>query len=414
MDFDSTLNIINSVIASVKKSGLQEQTSISGSYPLISKHVAIASLENLSSFLEENSFNNELKDDNPLFKNFEQFLTNWNFSCVTSNYGNNLNLSCLLFYALDCAISSFIRDLSVYLEEDSPEKIQKRLNKVKNNCKSFESQVTLIEERFTDIDSRIASIEDAYEVSQKMPVSMEELDNNLKEIKSIHSSVNELKNNILDADEKIRQIYEDVKQKQEQASNLISSAETALGMATNASLAASFSKRKNELSTESNWWIVGLVVSLGSTLGIGCWRIHEVMAYFQKDNFSYGVLFSNLILSLLICFAPFWGAWFSTRRLGYLFKLREDYAYKSATAVAFEGYRDQAAKYDENMEAQVIESVLKRFEEPPLRLMDDPVRSSPISEYIAVFDFLKKNPSELDQLKKKIQDKEKMVSEEKK
>lgn len=73
-----------------------------------------------------------------------------------------------------------------------------------------------------------------------------------------------------------------------------------------------------------------------------------------------------------------------------MFKLREDYAYKAATAIAFEGYRDQAAKYDENMEAQVIESVLKRFEEPPLRLMADPVRSSPISEYIAIFDYLKK------------------------
>lgn len=96
-----------------------------------------------------------------------------------------------------------------------------------------------------------------------------------------------------------------------------------------------------------------------------------------------------------------------------MFKLREDYAYKAATAIAFEGYRDQAAKYDENMEAQVIESVLKRFEEPPLRLMADPVRSSPISEYIAIFDYLKKNPSEREQLKEKIQDKEKNSSEEK-
>lgn len=406
MDFDSTLNTINSVIASVKKSGLKEQTSISGAYPLISKHVAIASLEKLSSFLEDKSFNNELKDDNPLFKNFEQFLTNWYSLCVGSGYGNQ-NTSCLFFYALDCAISSFIRDLSVYLEDDSPEKIQKRLNKIKSNCKSFESQVSLIEDKFIDIDSCVASIEDAYEVSQKMPVSMEELNKNLKEIESIYSSVNESKNNILDADKKISQIYEDVKLKQEQSSNLISSAEKALGMATNASLASSFSNRKNELSTESIWWIVGLVVSLVVTIGIGCWRIHDVMEFFQTDNFSFGVLISNLILSFLICFAPFWGAWFSTRRLGYLFKLREDYAYKAATAIAFEGYRDQAAKYDENMEAQVIESVLKRFEEPPLRLMADPVRSSPISEYIAIFDFLKKNPSELEQLKEKIQDKEK-------
>ncbi len=413
MDFDSTLNKINSVIASVKESGLKEQTSIFGNYPLISKHVAIAYLEKLSSFLKENSFNNELKDDNPLFTNFEQFLTDWNSSCVASNFGNHQTLSCLLFYALECAIFSFTHDLSVYLEDDSPEKIQKRLNKIKSNCKSFESQVSLIAGRFFDIDSRVASIEDAYEVSQKMPVSMEELNNNLKEIESIHSSVNELKINILDADKKISQIYEDVKLKQEQSSNLISSAEKALGMATNVSLASSFSNRKNELSTESIWWIVGLVVSLVATIGIGCWRIHDVMEFFQTDNFSYGVLFSNLILSFLICFAPFWGAWFSTRRLGYLFKLREDYAYKAATAIAFEGYRDQAAKYDENMEAQVIESVLKRFEEPPLRLMADPVRSSPISEYIAIFDYLKKNPSEREQLKEKIQDKEKNSSEEK-
>lgn len=87
MDFDSTLNKINSVIASVKESGLKEQTSIFGNYPLISKHVAIAYLEKLSSFLKENSFNNELKDDNPLFTNFEQFLTDWNSSCVFGELG---------------------------------------------------------------------------------------------------------------------------------------------------------------------------------------------------------------------------------------------------------------------------------------------------------------------------------------
>lgn len=282
MNFDSTLNTINSVIASVKESGLKEQTSFLGAYPLISKHVAIASLEKLSSFLEENSFNNELKDDNPLFNNFEQFLTNWNFFCVNSDYGNRQNSSCLFFYALDCAISSFIRDLSVYLEDDSPDKIKERLNKIKSNCKSFESQVSLIEDRFIDIDSRVASIEDAYKVSQKMPVSMEELNNNLNEIESIYSSINESKNNILDADKKISQIYEDVKLKQEQSSNLISSAEKALGMATNASLASSFSNRKNELSTESIWWIVGLVVSLVATIGIGCWRIHDVMVFFSN------------------------------------------------------------------------------------------------------------------------------------
>lgn len=129
---------------------------------------------------------------------------------------------------------------------------------------------------------------------------------------------------------------------------------------------------------------------------------------------GYPLISKHVAIASLEKLSSFLEAWFSTRRLGYLFKLREDYAYKAATAIAFEGYRDQAAKYDENMEAQVIESVLKRFEEPPLRLMADPVRSSPISEYIAIFDFLKKHPSELDQLKEKIQDKGKNVSEEKK
>lgn len=414
MNFDPIIKRLNNIEASIKKSGLKEDVVILNNYPLFSKKAAIASIDKLVNFLNENSFNEELKEDNPLFKIFEKFFTDWHSSCVAANCGSNQSLSCMLFYALDVFVTTFIKDLSVYLEKDSPAEVQKRLNKVKTNCKSLETQISSIEDRIASIDSYMASIEDAYEVSQQMPVSMDELDTNLKEVKNIHCSVDELNKQILDKNAKIEQIFEDVKQKQEQATNLISSAETALGMATNASLASSFSKRKEELSTESNCWIVGLVVSLGSTLGIGCWRIHEVMKYFQNDSFSYGVLFSNLILSLLICFAPFWGAWFSTRRLGYLFKLREDYAYKSATAIAFEGYRDQAAKYDENMEAQVIGSVLNRFEEPPLRLMDDPVRSSPISEYIAIFDFLKKHPSELDQLKEKIQDKGKNVSEEKK
>lgn len=410
--FEQLINEIDSLRESINKSKLNTDITFNGNYPILSKNYAFLLLNKISDYLQSNSFSDSLKEDDPVIKNFETFLNTWDGLYIKSNNVSNTSFSCFCFYVLECKISSFIKSLSVYVSNETPEEIQKRINKVKGQCKSFESQINALSERFNNVEDYFLSIESAYDVSQKMPVTMDELKDNSRVIKNIRDNVDKTNNEISIMYEQIQSIYQDLKNKQDKASKILLSAENALGMATNASLASSFSSRKKELFIESNWWIGGLLFFLSATGCIGCWRIYSLMDFFQSPNFSYGFLFTNLILSVLVCVAPLWGAWFSTRRLGYLFKLREDYAYKAATAIAFEGYREQAAKRDENMETQVLKSVLQRFEEPPLRLMDEPVRSSPFSEILnskVFINFLRQNPSEFEKIESEIKKENKEV-----
>ncbi len=409
MVFDKILDTINSVKAEIGKTNLNNEVTFINNYPVLSKGIIINYLDDLSEYLESNEFSSELKEDNPIITNFKKLLNAWNQHSIKNGLLSNQNFSCIAGYSLVAIIYNLKKELSPYIDKDSADQIQKRFNIIKSQCKSIESQMTSWAKRFDNIENYISSIEGAYDVSQKMPVTMEELESNSKEIKDIRSSAEETNNKITDILDKINSIYIDVNNKQEVTSNLLLNAQNALGMATNASLASSFSKRTKELSTESNWWLVILGVSLVITLGLGIWRINELMKFLGSDSFSTGAVISNIILSIVICSAPFWGAWFATRRLGYLFKLKEDYAYKAATAIAFEGYRDKAEKYDGDIELQVFKSVLQRFEEAPLRLLTDPIRSSPISEFLnskALINFIKQNPSKVKKVLEEIENKD--------
>ena len=78
--------------------------------------------------------------------------------------------------------------------------------------------------------------------------------------------------------------------------------------------------------------------------------------------------------------APLWFAWLSTKQIGQRFKLAEDYGYKASVAKAYEGYRKEAARIDEELEARLFASALSRVEEAPLRLVEDGGHGSPWHE----------------------------------
>lgn len=69
--------------------------------------------------------------------------------------------------------------------------------------------------------------------------------------------------------------------------------------------------------------------------------------------------------------APFiWLGWFSARQHGFTSRLREDYAYKEASAKSFEGYKREAKDVDEEMLKKLLEQAIKNLGDNPIRICD--------------------------------------------
>ena len=88
----------------------------------------------------------------------------------------------------------------------------------------------------------------------------------------------------------------------------------------------------------------------------------------------------NVLLSILSVGTPVWFAWLATKQIGQRFRLAEDYAFKASIARAYEGFRREAARFDENMESKVLTSASTRLDELPLGLVEERSYGSPWHE----------------------------------
>ena len=87
---------------------------------------------------------------------------------------------------------------------------------------------------------------------------------------------------------------------------------------------------------------------------------------------KWGHFFERLIqlLSELPLTAPFiWLAWISILRYSQLSRLREDYEFKVASALALDGYLKQAEEINSALRQALLEQAMKTFSENPLRLL---------------------------------------------
>ena len=96
--------------------------------------------------------------------------------------------------------------------------------------------------------------------------------------------------------------------------------------------------------------------------------------------------------------APFiWLGWFSARQHGFTSRLREDYAYKEASAKSFEGYKRESKEVDEEMLKKLLEQAIDNLGDNPIRIYDGKNNhSSPAQEF---FDALIKDEKLFKRLK---------------
>ncbi|KFG90351.1 hypothetical protein BV98_001554 [Sphingobium herbicidovorans NBRC 16415] len=248
--------------------------------------------------------------------------------------------------------------------------------------RSVEARLKSLEPRTSALDKAIEDIEAAREAALNLPTDLATLTEARSEIEGHRTSASSAAGRIDAALEQATSAVSALEKHKETAAKLVAECSEAYRVTTTVGLAAAFDSRADKLHWSVRRWVAGLVVSL---LIIGCagaYRISELQKLLTSDADGVRV-WSSLVISILSIGAPLWFAWLSTKQIGQLFKLQEDYSFKASVAKAYEGYRREAARIDESFEARLFASALTRLEEAPLRLVDDETYGSPWHELTA-------------------------------
>ncbi len=129
-------------------------------------------------------------------------------------------------------------------------------------------------------------------------------------------------------------------------------------------MAGSFKSRKEELNYPIRVWGVVFVVAI---LAIFATSYYFVTPYI---NSAEEINYFEVVMKIALISPFIWLAWMSVKQYGYLSRIREDYAYKYASAMAFEGYKKHAVEIDEDLLKQLIQVSIDNLSQNPIRLFN--------------------------------------------
>ncbi len=137
-----------------------------------------------------------------------------------------------------------------------------------------------------------------------------------------------------------------------------------LDAASRAGMATSFSNRAAEYEWPRVGWLFLFLMSLSGVSLIGYYFIIPEI----KDKEGLERLY-RFITEIPLTLPFIWLAWFSALRFSQLGRLREDYAFKVATALSLDGYIKQANEVSPELKEKLLDIAITNFGENPLRLM---------------------------------------------
>lgn len=270
--------------------------------------------------------------------------------------------------------------LSSVLTEDKRGEAAKDLREFRRKLRGMESELKGMEPRAASLVSMVERIEQAYSAADQLPSDLESL-------REAREKIGELVRDATQDQGRVRNIREDadeldkqLNKSAEEARVVLDRCETAYSAATSVGLAAAFSERSKALSNSMWFWIGGLLVALAAGSFFGASQVRALSETLDVPNVTGWAITVNVLLSLLSIGAPVWFAWLATKQIGQRFRLAEDYAFKASISRAYEGFRREAARFDEDMEAKLLASALARLDELPLRLVEADSHGSPWHE----------------------------------
>ena len=215
---------------------------------------------------------------------------------------------------------------------DSIEQIDEELSATNEKIKIWKSEIQSVRE---DIGSKQADISKLKtEVEQ---IKKENIENKTK-LENQNAELNEQLKTNREHQEEIQKTIEDVSR---------------YGMA------GSFKKRKDELKIAQTLWALSTVLALGGLIAASY--------YIVKPIIESGTFEINQLLYKIPVFAScVWLGWFCSKQYGFISRIREDYSYKYAISMAFEGYKNETREVESDLLEKLIELTVLNISKNPV------------------------------------------------
>lgn len=246
--------------------------------------------------------------------------------------------------------------------------------------RSVDTQINTAVGRAGDLTEKIATIEDAAAIADRLPIDSSTLAEIRGEIEGYKTQSEVALAKTTQNDAKISELLKSIEIKQKEAVKLVEDCEDAYSAQTTKGLGSAFAERAKELKTSTWIWVLGLILALVAASWLGSVRVSALIEAMNNSDKQSPELMLRLILAFFAIAAPVWFAWIATKQIGQRFRLSEDYAYKASVAKAYEGYRREAVRLDADFAKRLFASTLSRIEEAPLRYVEGASHGSPIHE----------------------------------
>lgn len=307
-----------------------------------------------------------------------EFLRNHTVPQLAGNAGGAVPAFLITLEAIENGLSPIFTDTKAQALKNS-----QAVKKAATQVRSLETKLRALTPRTTTLDEMVSRIEKAHEAADQLPTDLESLAEAKNAVGELLGQATGEKAEIAELLQSIKDHEESLRSKSQEADEVLQKCVSAYSSATSLGLAAAFSERSKSLDYSMWGWVAGLIAALLVGGFAGSIQLHNLARELynpQAQSMSIGI---NLVLSILSVGGPVWFAWLSTKQIGQRFRLSEDYAFKASISRAYEGYRREAARIDEDLERQLLGSALARLDEQPLRLVESSSFGSPWHELLS-------------------------------
>ncbi|HAS6975177.1 TPA: hypothetical protein I7297_12415 [Vibrio parahaemolyticus] len=284
---------------------------------------------------------------------------------------------------LRAELASYRESLDEYIDyKESIDEAYGLIITLKKDLEQYSAEYSNSSEHVSEVISRIDEALSEVERNQKQVTSEKEdilttKSQILRNKVAFNGNVKryeELLSNLQQQEAKINVQFESVEKISTSLSGQQKAIQDIIDDANRASMAGSFLKRKNELDKPIKWsgriMNAALVITAGISFAL---LFNSGLLEAKFDYISF--------LTKIPIVAPFiWIAWSNSQRNNYLIRIQEDYAFKYASAMAFEGYKKQVQEADEDLQHRLLTLAIENMGSNPIRLFEKPVKNSPATD----------------------------------
>lgn len=363
--------------------------SLRGTFAIVTlKRKIIPALESCKNALDAAT------DDEPDKARFDEFLNGLTkihddiYMTYVAYCSEGINIEAN-FGSLESAVTKLSTDIAAL--KPTVEELEESLESIQEMKSKSEEIVEAQEINKTNSASLIAEIEKAKTSALASAEVLTKYENNAK---NEQETINSLARKASKTDQHIKQVIGEVAEKAKVIDAAILKANTAadenekqqkeiartLEAASKYGMAASFKERKGELKTQMLLW--------GSVFAFAIAALFVTGVIYIVPHLKEGELpkATDVLIKLTLVSPLIWLGWMAAKQYGYTARIHEDYSFKYASALAFEGYKKEALSVDPAVLRDLLNVATKNMALNPLRIYShDGNEASPLHDAFGRF-----------------------------